>query len=180
MGWSVSRRDFLALAAIGAVSPPEWKRYPDPATELQVIRLTDPSFVSGLTAPHLRQFTRHSEYLLAWSERPGTRQAFLSNLKSGEFLELTDAKALDPATLSLSADEKSFFYFDGAGLYESPLLKPAPREIYRIPESATRTGFTVAGDGALFIERGRREKRHASCGSRPGKPRARLLISTPQ
>jgi oligogalacturonide lyase len=151
VGWSVSRRDFLALAAIGAISPPELKRYPDPATELQVIRLTDPAFVSGLTAPDLRQFTRHSEYLLAWSERTGTRQAFLTNLKSGEFLELTDAKALDPATLSISADEKSFFHFDGAGLYQSPLLKPAPREIYRIPEGAVRTGFTADGDGVLFI-----------------------------
>jgi len=150
VGWSVSRRDFLALA-IGAVTAPEWKRYADPATELEVIRVTDPAFTSGMTAPHLRQFTRHSEYLLAWSERTATRQAFLTDLKSGEFLELTDAKALDVSTLCLSADDKSFLYFDGADLSESPLLKPAPRPIYRVPEGAVRTGFTLAGDGSVFF-----------------------------
>ena len=32
-----SRREFVALAAVGTMSPAEWKHYPDPATELDVI-----------------------------------------------------------------------------------------------------------------------------------------------
>jgi hypothetical protein len=65
--------------AAGRLSGPEWKRYADPATELDVIRLTDPAFASGMTAPHLRQFARRGESLVYWSERyaadsPGARQ----------------------------------------------------------------------------------------------------------
>ena len=59
----------------GPVSRTEWIRYADPATELTVVRLTNPLFESGLTAPHLRQFTRRGETLLYWSTRDGSRQA---------------------------------------------------------------------------------------------------------
>ena len=34
---------------VGAVTGSEFKRYADPATELDVVRLTNPAFVSGLT-----------------------------------------------------------------------------------------------------------------------------------
>jgi oligogalacturonide lyase len=191
----LSRREFLALAAVGALSPPEWKRYPDPATELEVIRLTDPAFSSGMTAPHLRQFSRHSDTLLAWSERTGTRQAFLTNLKTGESIQLTDAKELEPATLCLTPDERSFWFFDGPELHESSLTKPAPRQIYRIPDGALRVGFTTASDGSvLFGERtaGRTQVMRVSHGQprkmfepdgeitdlmvRPGNVRARLQL----
>jgi len=147
------------MAAVGRLSGPEWKRYPDPATDLEVVLLTDPAFASGMTAPHLRQFTRRSDSLLYWSERyagesPGARQAFLLNLKQGESRQLTQAAALDPSSLSLSPDERSFVFFDGRSLYESPLTNVHPREIHVVPESSVRTGLTVAADGAVvFCER---------------------------
>ncbi len=49
------------MAAVGVIAPSEWRRYPDPATDLEVFRLTDPAFPSGMTAPHLRRFTRRGE-----------------------------------------------------------------------------------------------------------------------
>src|SRR6267154_1548682 len=100
------------MAAAGRVSGPEWKHYADPATGLEVVRLTDPAFASGTTAPHLRQFIRRGESLLYWSERgardgvhdtPGTtlgaRQAFILDLKQGESRQLTDAAVLDASSL---------------------------------------------------------------------------------
>ena len=108
------------MAAVGVVTPSEWRRYADPATELEVLRLTDPAFASGMAAPHLRQFTRRGEMLLYWSERSGSRQAYLLDMKSGESKSLTEAMALDPASLTLSADDKSFFFFDGPELTEMP------------------------------------------------------------
>ena len=149
--------------AAGRLSGPEWKRYADPATELEVVRLTDPAFASGMTAAHLRQFTRRSESLLYWSERysreipgesPGARQAFLLDLKQGESRQLTQAPALDPFSLSLSPDERSFVFFDGSSLYESPLGNVHPREIHVVPETCVRAGLTIAADGTvLFSER---------------------------
>jgi oligogalacturonide lyase len=156
---SLSRRDILAMAAVGRLSGPEWRHYADPATELEVIRLTDPAFASGMTAPHLRQFTRRGESVLYWSERfstesPGGRQAFLLDLKQGESRQLTEAMALDSATLSLSADERSFYFFDGPALNEALLNTIRPREIHMVPPDAVRTGFAVGTDGSiLFTER---------------------------
>jgi oligogalacturonide lyase len=144
------------MAAAGRLAPREWTRYPDPATELEVVRLTDPAFSSGMTAPHLRQFTRRGETLVYWSERysaesPGARQAFLIDLKQGESRQLTQAAALDPSSLSLSADDRSFVFFDGRSLHESPLTNTHPSEIHRIPENAVRTGLTIATDGAVVF-----------------------------
>lgn len=112
-----------------------------------------------MTASHLRQFTRHSDSLLYWSERGssesnGARQAFLLDLKMGGSRQLTDAAALDPATLSLSPDERSFFFFDGPSLNETPFMTGRTREVHRVPDTAVRTGFSTTGDGAaIFVER---------------------------
>lgn len=156
---SFSRRDFLALAAAGRISGPEWGRYPDPATELDVLRLTDPAFASGMTASHLRQFTRRGDFLLYWSERyasdpGGARQAFLLDLKNGGSKQLTEAATLDPLSLSLSADDRSFFFFDGPALKEAQLASTLLRVLYTVPEGATRTGFSIGADNsAIFAER---------------------------
>lgn len=147
------------MAAAGRLAPPEWKRYSDPATELDVLRLTDPTFASGMTAPHLRQFTRHGDAMLYWSERyaadaPGARQAFLLDLKRGESRQLTEAPRLDPSSLALTADDRSFVYFDGRYLLESPLREAKPAQIHQVPEAAQRSGLSIAADGAvIFSER---------------------------
>ena len=152
------------MAAVGRLSPPEWLRYPDPATELDVLRLTDPAFSSGMTASHLRQFTRHGDWLLYWSDRyeadpaASARQAFLLDLKGGGSRQLTEAAALDPASLSLSADDRSYFFFDGPSLKQAPLAtgaaSPSPHEIHAVPPDTMRSGFTIGSDGAaIFCER---------------------------
>ena len=87
---------------IGAVAASEFQRYADPATDLDVIRLTNPAFVSGLTAPHLHQFTRRGE-LIYWSERDGTRQLYRVDLKSGTSTQLTQAATLDTSCFAVSA-----------------------------------------------------------------------------
>jgi oligogalacturonide lyase len=147
------------MAAAGRLSPPEWRRYPDPATDLEVLRLTDPAFASAMPALHLRQFARRGESLLYWSERyaadpPAPRQAFLLDLKNGGSRQLTDAAALDPTSLSLSRDDRNFFYFDGPVLKEGLLTGALVRTIYNVPEGSGRTGFSIASDGsAIFSER---------------------------
>lgn len=140
------------MAIAGRLSGPEFHRYPDPATELDVIRLTDPVFSSGMTAPHLRQFGRRSDTLLYWSDRFGpARQVFQLDLKSGDSHQLTEVTALDCASLTLSGDEKSFYYFDGPSLFESHLNNLRARELHKVPAGSTRTGMTVASDGSILF-----------------------------
>lgn len=142
------------MAAVGQITGPELRRYADPATELPVVRMTDPAFASGMTSPHLHQFTRRSDTLLYWSERTGNRQAFLLDLHQGDSKQLTDMADLDSASLSISPDERGFFCFDGPVLKEVPFVGAHTRELYRVPEDATRNGITIGADGsALFAEK---------------------------
>ncbi len=143
-------------AAVGRIYGSELQSYPDPATELQVVRLTNPAFASGLTAPHLRQFGRRGDFLVHWSARDGSTQAFHLDLRSGESRQLTNAGALDPFSISLSPDEKSLFCFDGMVLTETGLPGGRSRPVYQVPSGAARQGMTVAGDGSvLFAESSR-------------------------
>lgn len=148
----------MAIAAAGQLSGPESRRYADPATELPVVRLTDPAFASGMSAPHLRQFGRRAGFLIYWSDRGGTRQAFHIDLKTAESRQLTDAAALDPATLALSADERSFCFFDGTSLRETLLTTLRTRELYKLPDGATRSGMTVGNDGSVFFAQSANER----------------------
>jgi oligogalacturonide lyase len=141
------------MAAVGSLSGPEWRRYPDPATDWQVIRLTDPAFTAGMTTPHLYSFTRRGDSLLYWSDREGSKQAFLLNMKAGTSRQLTDLPALDGASLSLGIDDRSFYFFAGPVLYECSLANLHPQEIHQVPAAFTRSGFSVASDGAaVFVE----------------------------
>lgn len=146
---------------VGAVTGSEFKRYADPATELEVVRLTDPSFASGLTAPHLRQFTRRADAMVYWSERNGTRQIYRLDLKSGQSKQLTGAAALDVTSFALSADDRFLYFFDGPALQSVTSSSLKPRDIYNVPEGSVRTGFTVSSDGSVLFAEGPRAMRVA-------------------
>src|ERR1051325_3399730 len=73
----------------GTAFPPETKRYPDPTTELDVYRLTDPAYSSTLPAYYNRAITRNSGSLLFLCDREGTSQAFRLDLKTGQEKQLT-------------------------------------------------------------------------------------------
>jgi oligogalacturonide lyase len=143
------------MAAVGRLTSPEWLHYPDPATELDVIRLTDPSFASGMTAPHLRQFGRRGDSLLYWSDRAGTRQAYRLDLKNGGSKQLTDVAALDPLSLALSPDERTIYFFDGAALNAATLGSLKTKVIYSVPDGSARLGITVAADGSVLFAEGK-------------------------
>ncbi len=155
------RRAFLSLLASSALRsnaekggtfPSEWKRYPDPATELEVYRLTNPTHSSFLPAYYERAVSRRGNFLLYSSDRTGSLQAFRMDLKTGESRQLTDVKDLDGASLSLLPDERGFCYFDGLSLYVNSFSNLRQREIYRIPDDFERCpGASVSDDGQYVV-----------------------------
>ncbi len=159
-----SRRSLLALfAASGLASErgkgvafgSDFERFPDPATELDVTRLTSTSFSTHLPAYYQRAISRKGQFLVCWSDRTGSPQAFRLNLKSGEWQQLTDAASLDGASLTLMPDERSFCYFDGPVLKRCDFSHFREREIYHVPEGWQRCrGASVTEDGlyAVFAE----------------------------
>jgi len=149
---------FAADIVRGGTVPTEAARFPDPATELDVVRLTNPEHTCLLTAPGLRAFSRKQGFMLYSSDRSGSMQAWRMDLKSGESRLLTDAKALDPATLALTPDEHSFYYFDGPALKRSTFAAPRDTTVYSFEEATARAGgFALSDDGlhaAFGIETG--------------------------
>jgi len=136
--------------------PSEARRYPDPTTELDVYRLTDPEHAATLPAYYNCAIAHNSGTLLFTSDRTGAPQAFRMDLKTGETHQLTDAADFDGTTLTFTPDNRSFVYFAGPSLFLAGLATVRHRELYRIPEGWERApGMSVAPDGAhaAFAER---------------------------
>jgi oligogalacturonide lyase len=158
-----SRRSFLiagagvrllAQATHGAVTG-TIRRYPDPLTELDVYLLTDPAYSSILPAYYNRAITKNSATLLFGCDRGGSMQAWRMDLKNGQPRQLTDVEELDPSSLTLTPDNRSFCYFAGRTLYTSNFNTPKPRKLYEVPSGWERSqGMTVGPDGthATFAE----------------------------
>lgn len=141
--------------------PPAITRYPDPATEFIVVRLTDPAHASHLPAYYGRAISRHGSFLLCSSDLPGRLEALRLDLKTGQTRQLTEASDLDPASLTLLGDDHGFCYFDRGKLMASNLSNLRTREVYRIPEGFEPGGSSVAEDGqyATVVEKKRSQYR---------------------
>lgn len=124
--------------------PAERFRYLDPATEFVVERLTDPAYSSFLPPPHGRAIARRGGFLLFSSNRTGVFQVYRMEERGGECEQLTEAVALDPASLTLLAGEGGFCYFDGPVLHRVSLRRLRDRAVYRMPDGWQRRGFLGA------------------------------------
>jgi len=162
----VSRRSFLFTGAAapllladsqkGAIVASDWERYPDPATELEVYRLTKPDYTSSMTAYYNRGIARNSSWMVFCCDRSGSPQAFRMDLKTGETRQLTGVEGLDGLSLTLTPDNRSLCYFAGRSLFVTNLANLKERELYQVPEGWERcVGMSVGPDGthATFGEK---------------------------
>jgi Tol biopolymer transport system component len=157
-----SRRAFLtslSAAAYGLASdkavPSEAFRYPDPATEFPVLRITDPKNTSWLPAFYSRAVSRKGSFLLYSNDRSGSFQLYRMDLKSGQSRELTEVKTLDTASPALLPDEKSCCYVADGNVLQVNLNGGRPRVVYSIAAGFEAGGFCVNEDGqyATLIEK---------------------------
>jgi oligogalacturonide lyase len=139
----------------GTAFPSDTRRYPDPTTELEVFRLTDPAYSSTLPAYYNRAITRNSGAMLFCCDRDGSPQAFRLDLKNGQEKQLTQARELDGSSLTLTPDNRAFCYFAGRTLYITNMSSLGERKLYEIPADWERSGMTIGPDGthATFVER---------------------------
>jgi oligogalacturonide lyase len=136
-------------AARPRLYPSERVRYSDPATEFWVLRLTSPDHSSFLPRPPLRAVTRRRTYLIYANDRTGSLQLFRMLSTTGDSRQLTDSADLDPASFTLTPDDRGVLYFDGPALHHLPFATLREREVYRVPEGWRRApGFSISPDGA--------------------------------
>ncbi len=162
MGTSVrcwSRRAFLLSSAArygisaeqgpkGTVFDRDWRRFADPTTEFEILRLTNPDYVSQMPAYYTRSIARRAGFLLFSCDRTGSLQAFRMDLKTGQSRQLTNATELDGESVAMTPDDRSFCYFDGPSLRVAAISSLREREVYRVPEGWKRTaGMSLSSDG---------------------------------
>jgi len=162
MGAVPTRRAFLVsgLAPLafaeqkGALLPSAWHRYSDPATEFEVLRLTDPTHSCWLPAYYNRTLGRRGGFLLYASDDTGAPQAYRMDLHSGESRRLTEAAQLDASSIAMLPDEHSVCCFDGRALAHMALGNMRTRQVYEVAEGWERCpGLSAGEDGtALFGE----------------------------
>jgi len=136
--------------------PPEARRYPDPATEFEVVRLTDPTYTSILPAYYNRVFTRNGSHLFYASDRIGSLQIFRMELKTGAMRQITEVEELDPASITLTPDNRALCFSASRSIYVMNLASLHQRKLYDVTEGWDRCpGLTVGPDGthATLAER---------------------------
>lgn len=156
-----TRRRFAAVAAIGPVAlgaasgdgfEADRKRFLDPATDFEVIRLTNSSYSSYLPSSFCRPLSKKGVTLVYSSDRAGSLQAFRMEIKTGVSKQLTNAKTIDPATLNILPDDRGMCYFDERTLFSLPFNTLKPHAVYEVPEGWDHAGgFTVSEDGLYAV-----------------------------
>src|SRR4051812_40420200 len=116
------RRSFLtALAASGAAlaaektptSPSELRRVRDPATEFELVRLTDPRKGQAFLPPApLRAVSRNNNSLLYCSDRSGSVQVWRMDLKNGESHMLSSGAPVLPDSVTFLPDDRLWAFAD--------------------------------------------------------------------
>jgi oligogalacturonide lyase len=133
--------------------PPERVRYPDPATEFELHRLTDPANAYYLPPTYARIFTRRGSWLLCVGDRTGSLQAYALDLKSWEIRQLTEATKLDRHSMTLTVDDRYVCYLDSSAVWVAQVSGGRARKIYDLSkESAGGSGMAAIPDGpALYV-----------------------------
>jgi oligogalacturonide lyase len=160
----LSRRSLLAGFAVFSSQPgqtqvlgSEARRYADPTTEAEVIRLTNPAFDSLLPPPDSRAVDRRNHSLLYASNRTGTWQPYWMDLFTGQSHLLPCGAGFDPRCLTYSADDKSVLFVDGGSVVDTTLQNMKQRVLYQLPEGwKMQGGLSPADEGGwIFFAEGK-------------------------
>ncbi len=148
---ALSRRAlFLSLPALaanrGQVYPPDRARFSDSATEFEVVRLTNPSYASFLPPSWNRCSSSRGGFLIYSSDRGGSLQVFRMDVRGGESRQITEAAALQPDSVVLSADDRAVFFFDG-GTAKTVQLSGLREKT--LGEGDASRGLSVSEEGLL-------------------------------
>lgn len=137
-----------------SAAPSELRWFRDPATEFELLRLTDTSKSAILPPPPNRVVTRGGG-LIYCSDRSGSMQVWrmdVKNVKSGQSQQLTQAESLDPSAVTLLSGERKLVYVDGGNVV---VLDRRPQTVYTVENGWTFAGnLSVSDDGstAAFSE----------------------------
>lgn len=160
---NLTRRGFLALAAAPLAAQNavrEWRKYLDPATEFEVVLLTDPEFESVYPGPPALAVDRRSRTLLYASRRTGHWQPWILDLTTGSTQLLGTRPGFVKETLSLSASGREAIFADGELLLAVQLSNLRARPLVSLRPGAEWAGpVAPSADGTCLLYVEKREGR---------------------
>ena len=131
----------------GVRTASEKTRLEDPLTGREIIRLSDPSILHHLPHYHHRSIAPNHSFLLAASERSGSRQFYRLNLPGGDMVQLTEGGGVHSYSAALDRRGRHFFYLQEDSLLEASAKGGRPRVLYRSPAGWRPTGhLSLSGD----------------------------------
>ncbi|HXD10043.1 MAG TPA: hypothetical protein VN653_08275, partial [Anaerolineales bacterium] len=166
--------------SVGQTYAPEWHDFSDPLTGRRVRQLTDSSAEDYHLYFYNPTVTPNGKYLIFISERTGISNLFRLDLRSGEIVQLTDArqvraeywpfteavKGVGSCLPALGNHGQEVFYFEGTDLFAVEIESLKQRQLLSLSSDrrpsmlqANATGETLVfatWDEALFMERSRR------------------------
>ncbi|MBI2684860.1 MAG: hypothetical protein HYX27_00985 [Acidobacteria bacterium] len=152
-----TRRAVLGAAAGSAVyaargqdGPGEAKKFLDPATEFEVLRVSGVEHNAWLPIASNRAFTRHGDALLFASDASGKPQLYRHDFRGNKLRQLTEAEKLNTNTFTWIGSDRLLMYFDGRKLLQSGSGRE--RLIYELPDTwAESPRMTASEDGQVIV-----------------------------
>jgi oligogalacturonide lyase len=128
------------------------RRFIDPATEAEVLALSDPGQNSYLPHPTNRSSSSKGNFLVFSTETPSGFQALRLDLKGGAVRFLTSIQGLEPRSLLLSPDDRTLYFSAADKLLSTPLSGMKDRLLYQAetPGSFSR-GLALSEDGSQIV-----------------------------
>ncbi|MCC7342374.1 MAG: PD40 domain-containing protein [Bryobacterales bacterium] len=130
----------LARAAALARIEPQKQVFVDPATEYQVTRWTEDTADAHLPIDPNRAQPAGDGQLLYASNRSGSWQPYLLDLKRGGSQQTAEARELRPRSLAMLRDGRDVMYLDGDAVIRNEIRRGRTRELYRSPDGWHSTG----------------------------------------
>jgi len=144
------------LAAQNASPAPEWRKYLDPATEFEVLLLTDPQFESRFPSPPAMAVDRRSRLLLYASNRTGQWQPWVMDLTTGLSRQLGSHASFARETLTLSATGREAMFADGERILAMTVANLRQRTLATLApggECASPLAPSVDGTSLFYSEK---------------------------
>lgn len=132
-----------AAAAVLARVASHKQVFVDPATEYQVTRWTEDSADAHLPTDPNRALAANDSQLLYASNRSGSWQPYLLDLKQGSSIQTAVAKDLRRHSLAMLRDGKDIMFLDGDALIRNEIRRGRTRELYASADGWHCTGNLV-------------------------------------
>ena len=154
---SAASTSSLLFASRGQETAGEAKKFIDPATEFEVLRLSAPGRSAWLPYPENRVFTRKGDVMVFASDRDGAPQLYRHHFKQNKLKALTGAAKLNVDSFTLTAADKTLLFFDGPRLMAGSLNGGKEREVFSVPtELGAKLRVATSEEGAVIVIAGPR------------------------